>query len=88
MKMKKVFALVAVCAFAVMALAGCGGNNAASSGSGSGAKVLKVGSSIDFAPFEFQDESQKDYQGFDMDLIRAIGELVGGDGKAAQGRSE
>ena len=79
MKMKKVFALVAVCAFAVMALAGCGGNNAASSGSGSGAKVLKVGSSIDFAPFEFQDESQKDYQGFDMDLIRAIGKEMGYD---------
>ena len=77
MKMKKVLALVASCAFAVLALAGCGGSDTASSGSGSGAKVLKVGSSIDFAPFEFQDEGQKEYQGFDMDLIRAIGKEMG-----------
>ena len=55
MKMRKVLALLAVCAFAVFALAGCGGSQNASSGSGSGAKVLKVDSSIDFAPFEFQD---------------------------------
>lgn len=80
MKMKKVLALVAACAFAVLAMAGCGSsNNAASSGSGSGAKVLKVGSSVDFAPFEFQDEGQKEYQGFDMDLIRAIGKEMGYD---------
>ena len=56
---------------------GWGGSNSASSGSGSSAKVLKVGSSIDFAPFEFQDEGQKEYQGFDMDLIRAIGKEMG-----------
>ena len=74
MKRKKILALIAAMAFAMLALAGCGGNpNASSSASGSGAKVLKVGSSIDFAPFEFQDEGQKDYQGFDMDLIRALG---------------
>lgn len=80
MKMKKVLALVAACAFAVLAMAGCGSsNNAVSSGSGSGAKVLKVGSSVDFAPFEFQDEGQKEYQGFDMDLIRAIGKEMGYD---------
>ena len=77
MKMRKVLALLAACAFAVFALAGCGGSQNASSGSGSGAKVLKVGSSIDFAPFEFQDEGQKEYQGFDMDLIRAIGKEMG-----------
>ena len=65
-------------AFAVLALAGCGGQGTgSSSGSGSAAKVLKVGSSIDFAPFEFQDEGQKEYQGFDMDLIRAIGKEMG-----------
>mgnify|MGYP000852153112 CR=1 FL=1 len=72
--MKKILALVAAMAFAVFALAGCGGSQGADS---SGAKVLKVGSSIDFAPFEFQDEGQKDYQGFDMDLIRAIGKEMG-----------
>ena len=73
MNLKKLFVLLAACVFATLALAGCGGSDSASSGSGSSAKVLKVGSSIDFAPFEFQDEGQKEYQGFDMDLIRAIG---------------
>lgn len=79
MKMKKIMSLAAACVFSVMALAGCGGSQDAanSSGSGSGAKVLRVGSAIDFAPFEFQDETQKDYQGFDMDLIRAIGKEMG-----------
>ena len=75
--MRKMAAVLSVCMFAIMALVGCGGNQAASGGSGSGAKTLKVGSTIDFAPFEFQDEKQKDYQGFDMDLIRAIGQEMG-----------
>ena len=77
MFMKKIFALCVMAVFAAMALAGCGGNSAAPTGSGSGGKVLKVGSSIDFAPFEFQDETQKEYQGFDMDLIRAIAKEMG-----------
>ena len=78
MKMKKLLALAAACVFAVTAFAGCGGNGGSSSSSSS-AKVLKVGSSIDFAPFEFQDEGQKEYQGFDMDLIRAVGKEMGYD---------
>lgn len=41
------------------------------------AKVLKVGSETTFAPFEFQDEKSKEYVGFDMDLIRAIGKEMG-----------
>lgn len=41
------------------------------------AKVLKVGSETTFAPFEFQDEKSKEYVGFDMDLIRAIGKELG-----------
>lgn len=62
-------ALMAVTAF----VAGCGGDNKAAEGE----KVLKVGTNADFAPFEFQDESGDQYQGFDMDLIRAIGEEMG-----------
>ena len=72
MSMKKMAAVLATCLFTVMALAGCGGEKA-----GGDSKVLKVGSTIDFAPFEFQDERQKEYQGFDMDLIRAIGKEMG-----------
>ena len=44
---------------------------------GSGEKVLRVGSSADFAPFEFQDVEGKEYAGFDMDLIRAVGKEMG-----------
>ena len=53
------------------ALAGCGGQQAEK------AKVLKVGTNAEFAPFEFQDENSKDYVGFDMDLIKAIGKKMG-----------
>ena len=75
MKMKKVLSLLAAGAFAVFAMAGCG--NSGAPAADKQAKVLKVGSSIDFPPFEFQDEGQKEYQGFDMDLIRAIGKEMG-----------
>ena len=43
-----------------------------------GAKqVLKVGTSADFPPFEFQDEKTGAYLGFDVDLIHAIGKAAG-----------
>jgi polar amino acid transport system substrate-binding protein len=40
-------------------------------------QVLKVGTSADFPPFEFQDEKTGEYLGFDIDLINAIGEAAG-----------
>ncbi|MEA4883388.1 MAG: basic amino acid ABC transporter substrate-binding protein [Clostridia bacterium] len=40
---------------------------------GAAKPVLKVGTSADFPPFEFQDEKSGAYTGFDLDLIRAIG---------------
>jgi polar amino acid transport system substrate-binding protein len=77
MKMNRLLTLCAAGLLAVASLTGCGGQQAASS-SGSGEKVLKVGTNADFAPFEFQDEAgSSDYQGFDMDLIRAIGKEMG-----------
>ena len=75
-KMRKFVAAVAVSAAAILTLTGCGGDNA-SNGTANHANKLRVGSTIDFAPFEFQDETQKEYQGFDMDLIRAIGKEMG-----------
>ena len=78
LKLKKILAAGVLAIASAALLAGCGGSNqAATSGSSSGAQVLKVGSAIDFAPFEFQDEGQAEYQGFDMDLIRAIGKEMG-----------
>lgn len=76
-KFKKLLAVAAACALSVAAFTGCGGDQAASSGSGSAGKVLRVGCSADFAPFEFQDETKKEFQGFDMDLIRALGKEMG-----------
>ena len=69
--------LLVLCMAALMAMAalvaGCGGEQKAAESE----KVLKVGVNADFAPFEFQDESGKEYQGFDMDLIGAVGEEMG-----------
>ena len=73
MKLKKL-ALVLMSALVSLALVGCGGSGEQTK---QASKVLRVGSAIDFAPFEFQDEGQKEYQGFDMDLIRAVAKEMG-----------
>ena len=54
-----------------LGLVGCGKKEAST------AKVIRVGTEASFAPFEFQEEGSKDYTGFDMDLIRAIGKQMG-----------
>ncbi len=41
------------------------------------AETLKVGTTLDFAPFEFRDPDEKEFQGFDMDIIRAISREIG-----------
>lgn len=55
-------------------LAGCGSNQPAQP---AGAKVLKVGAEATFPPFEFQDEKSKEYVGFDVDMMKAIGKQMG-----------
>ena len=73
---KKFLVLCMTALLAIGALAaGCGG--AQKDAAGSSEKVLRVGTNADFAPFEFQDADRKEYQGFDMDLIRAIGKEMG-----------
>ena len=64
--------MAALMAFAAL-VAGCGGADKKTDGE----KVLKVGTNADFAPFEFQGENGSEYQGFDMDLIRAVGKEMG-----------
>ena len=54
-----------------LGLAGCGGDKQ------QGKKVLKIGTDPGFAPFEFQDEKSKEYVGFDIDLIKALGTKMG-----------
>lgn len=73
---KKFLMLCLLSLFALTSVfAGCG--DAKKEAAGSGEKVLRVGSSADFAPFEFQDVEGKEYAGFDMDLIRAVGKEMG-----------
>src|SRR2546423_225565 len=45
--------------------------------SGSGAKVLRVGSDIEYAPIEFYKENTKQPQGLDYDLAQALGKKLG-----------
>ncbi|MBO5638017.1 MAG: basic amino acid ABC transporter substrate-binding protein [Acidaminococcaceae bacterium] len=76
--MKKTWMLIMSMLMAVMMVAGCGGGDkkAADNKVAQAPKVLRVGTEPTFAPFEFQKEGSKDFDGFDMDLIRAIGKQL------------
>lgn len=69
---KKIMSLLIVMVLvASFGLVGCSKEGAST------VKVLKVGTDAGFAPFEFQDEKTKEYIGFDVDLIKAIGKQMG-----------
>lgn len=68
--MKKVLILMMTIFVAMGLLAGCGSKKAEE-------KVLRFGTEPTFAPFEFQQEGSKEFTGFDMDLVRAIGKKMG-----------
>lgn len=76
--MKKTWMLIMSMLMAVMMVAGCSGGDkkAADNKLAQAPKVLRVGTEPTFAPFEFQKEGSKDFDGFDMDLIRAIGKQL------------
>ena len=75
MKKLLILMMTVICAVAMLA-AGCGGDKQEDK-KAEPAKVLRVGTEPTFAPFEFQKEGSKDYDGFDMDLARAIGKQMG-----------
>ena len=75
MKKLLVFLMMAIMACSMM-LTGCGGDKKEAK-KAEPAKVLRVGTEPTFAPFEFQKEGSKEYDGFDMDLARAIGKQMG-----------
>lgn len=62
---KRVFCIVMVCMLSMVLLAGCSQNE----------NVLKVATNAEFPPFEEIQDGE--YVGFDMDLIRLIGEKLG-----------
>ena len=77
---KKSLALILAAFFALALLAGCGSQKAAPQPA---AKVLRVGAETTFPPFEFEDEKTKEYTGFDIDLMKAIGKQMGYEVKVA-----
>lgn len=74
MSKKIMTSVIAGVVMLAMGLTGCGGQKAAQENK---ATVIKVGTDAAFAPFEFQDEKSKEYVGFDIDLIKAIGKQMG-----------
>lgn len=78
--MKKIAKLLVVMLIMVMAfsVAGCAkkaADNSAANQAPAAKPVLNVGTEATYAPFEYTENNQ--YVGFDMDLIRAIGEAEG-----------
>ena len=75
---KKLSAMLAIFAISTVGLTGCGENpdqNQNSANPPANSTALKVGTAADYAPFAFQNENQ--VQGFDIDLINAIGKEIG-----------
>ena len=70
--------LAGILSLSVLTLAGCGSTSTSSSSAApaASAKVLRVGSDMTYAPFEFMDQNQNP-EGFDIDLINAIGKDMG-----------
>jgi polar amino acid transport system substrate-binding protein len=74
--------LAGLLSLSLLALAGCGSASTSASAPSSAPapapseKVLKVGSDITYAPFEFMDTNQQP-TGFDVDLMNAIGKDMG-----------
>ena len=69
--MKKFFELLAILSIFIF-FTGCGDEKPKAE-----VEPIRVGASIAFPPFGFQEEGSRDYQGFDIDLIRAIGKQLG-----------
>jgi len=75
---KKVKKLVLGGLMAVMAaslIGGCGSNST----SAPSKNKIVVGTNATFVPFEFKDDKTQDYNGFDIELIRAIGKRINKD---------
>jgi len=71
---QKVILGICMATISIMFLVGCGGNG--STAKTEAPKVLKVGTNATFLPFEFKGDDGS-YQGFDMDLARALGKQMG-----------
>lgn len=78
--MKKIFSIALICLMmmTLVLMAGCSQDNNDEDVKAEGEqKALVVGTEPTFPPFEMQDEKTGDIIGFDIDLIKAIGEDQG-----------
>lgn len=69
--MSKKLGLLLLSLVIVVGLAGCGGADKKETATKEPVKVLRVGVSPDFSPFEFKDEKGK-MVGFDVELMEAL----------------
>lgn len=77
--LKWCLAAITIMALALVA-AGCGGQDKAKEAGQPTDKAqqkITVATEPTFKPFEFQDTNTQNFEGFDMDIIRAVGEAVG-----------
>ncbi|WP_036217993.1 transporter substrate-binding domain-containing protein [Lysinibacillus sphaericus] len=78
----KLFIMILVLAIGVLAACGAKEDDANNSNADSSTdkQVLKVGTSADYAPFEYVDAAKgEEIIGFDIDLIKLVGEKIGVD---------
>lgn len=79
----KLFLLMLVLVIGVLAACGSKDNNASNAESDTNTEdkqVVKVGTSADYAPFEYVDAAKgEEIIGFDIDLIKLVGEKIGVD---------
>ncbi|ACA38292.1 transporter substrate-binding domain-containing protein [Lysinibacillus sp. fkY74-1] len=78
----KLFMMILVLAIGVLAACGAKEDDANNSNADSSTdkQVLKVGTSADYAPFEYVDAAKgEEIIGFDIDLIKLVGEKIGVD---------
>lgn len=77
MKFKKLFAITLITGLAMASLVGCNdAKDSEDTGNTEMAKKIVVGTDPEFPPFEYQDK-EGNMEGFDLDLMRAIGEDQG-----------
>ncbi|MDO4280333.1 MAG: basic amino acid ABC transporter substrate-binding protein [Peptococcaceae bacterium] len=84
MRKKKLTAILLTAAMSALLLAGCGSSgsdnadSSAASATGESSNTVVVGTNPTFEPFEYQDD-EGNMKGFDLDLMKAIGEDQGFD---------
>jgi ABC-type amino acid transport substrate-binding protein len=78
MNWKKGMIALAGAALAVGLLSGCGGTKNAGSASGAAsADTLRVATNATYVPFEFKSKDGSDYQGYEIDVVRAVAKEMG-----------